>query len=76
METAYILIRLNRSTPAAVARLVRRVPGVSEAAVTMGEVDILAIVHKETTKGLATISHQIQAIEGVGSVSLCVVVRP
>ncbi|MCL6499937.1 MAG: Lrp/AsnC ligand binding domain-containing protein [Firmicutes bacterium] len=75
-ETAYILIRLDRSTPAEVARRVRRVPGVTEAAVTMGEVDVLAIARGETTKGLAEISHQIQAIEGVKSVSVCVVVRP
>jgi DNA-binding Lrp family transcriptional regulator len=75
-ETAYILIRLDRGTPAEVARRVRRVPGVAEAAVTMGEVDVLAIARDETTRGLAEISSQIQSIEGVKSVSVCVVVRP
>ncbi len=75
-EKAYVLIRLERNTPAEVARRVRRVPGVVEAAVTMGEVDVLAIVNDDSTKGLAAISHQIQAIEGVGAVSVCVVVRP
>lgn len=75
-ETAYILIRLDRGTPAEVARRVRRVPGVAEAAVTMGEIDVLAIARDATTRGLAEISHQIQSIEGVKSVSVCVVVRP
>ncbi len=75
-ETAYVLIRLDRNTPAEVARRVRRVPGVAEAAVTLGEVDVLAIVRDNSTKGIAAISKQIEAIEGVGTVSVCVVVRP
>ncbi|MDR7520930.1 MAG: Lrp/AsnC ligand binding domain-containing protein [Armatimonadota bacterium] len=76
METAYLLVRLDRSTPAEVARAVRRVPGVMEAAVTMGEVDVLAVIRGETTRALAEIGHQVEAIEGVGKVSICVVVRP
>ncbi len=75
-ETAYVLIRLERNTPAEVARRVRRVQGVAEAAVTMGEVDVLAIVRENSTKSLAGITQAIQAIEGVQSVSVCVVVRP
>lgn len=76
METAYVLLRLDRGTPAQVARQVRRVPGITEAAVTMGEVDVLAIAQGETTRSLADIGHQIEAIEGVAHVSICVVVRP
>jgi len=76
LETAYLLVKLERNTPADVARRVRRVPGVLEAAVTMGEVDVLAIARGESTKALAAISHQIEAIEGVEKVSICVVVRP
>ena len=76
IETAYVLIKLDRSTPAEVARRVRRVPGVAEAAVTMGGVDVLAIARGESTKILAAIGHQIEAIEGVETVSVCVVVRP
>lgn len=74
-ETAYILIKLERSVPAEVARQVRRVPGVAEALVTMGTVDVLAIAHGDTTKTFPTIGERIQAIEGVGSVSVCVVLQ-
>ncbi len=76
IETAYVLIRLERNTPAEVARQVRRVQGVTEAAVTMGEVDVLAIVREDSTKGFAGISKAIGSIEGVRSVSVCVVIRP
>ncbi len=76
IETAYLLVKLERNTPADVARRVRRVPGVVEAAVTMGDVDVLAIARGESTKVLAAISHQVQSIEGVAKVSVCVVVRP
>jgi DNA-binding Lrp family transcriptional regulator len=75
-ETAYLLIRVDRATPTEVARQVKRVPGVAEASVTMGEVDVLVIAHDESTKGLADIGQRIQAIEGVSAVSVCVVVRP
>jgi DNA-binding Lrp family transcriptional regulator len=76
VETAYLLVKLERSTPAEVARHVRRVPGVVEAAVTMGEVDVLAIARADSSKMLADISHLIAAIEGVAKVSVCVIVRP
>jgi DNA-binding Lrp family transcriptional regulator len=76
LETAYLLIKLDRSTPAEVARHVRRVPGVVEAAVTMGDVDVLAIARGETTKTLADIGHRVERIDGVTRVSVCVVVRP
>jgi DNA-binding Lrp family transcriptional regulator len=76
IETAYLLIRVERATPAEIARQVRRLPGVAEASVTMGEVDVLAVAHDESTKGLADIGHRIQGIDGVSTVSVCVVVRP
>ena len=75
-ETAYLLVKLDRSTPAEVARLVRRIRGVAEAAVTMGDVDVLAIARDDSTKGLAEIGQQVGKIEGVAKVSICVVVRP
>jgi DNA-binding Lrp family transcriptional regulator len=76
LETAYVLVKLDRNTPAEVARHVRRVPGVIEAAVTMGDVDVLAIAREESTKALAEIGHAVEKIEGVAKVSLCIVVRP
>lgn len=76
IETAYLLIRVGRGTPAEIARQVRRLPGIAEAAVTMGDVDVLAIAHDESTKGLTDIGHRIQGIDGVSAVSVCVVVRP
>lgn len=75
-ETAYLLVRVDRATPTEVARQVRRLPGVAEAAVTMGDVDVLVVAHDESTKGLADIGHRIQTIAGVSAVSVCVVVRP
>ena len=72
-ETAYVLIKLDRSVPAEIARQVRRVPGVAEVLVTMGDVDVLAIAHGETTKAFPPIGEKIQAIDGVSSVSVCVV---
>jgi DNA-binding Lrp family transcriptional regulator len=76
IETAYLLVKLDRSTPAEVARKVRRVPGVVEAAVTMGEVDVLAIARDDSTKGLADIGHAVEKIDGVARVTVCIVVRP
>ena len=75
-ETAYVIIRRDRSTPAEIARQVRRIPGVAAVDVTLGEVDVVAVVRDETTRGLAEIGRQVQAIEGVSSVWVCVVVRP
>ncbi len=63
-ETAYVLIRLERNTPAEVARRVRRVQGVTEAAVTMGEVDVLAIVREDSTKGFAGFNREVQHVTG------------
>lgn len=71
-----MLITLDRSTPAAVARQVRKVTGVVDAHVTMGEYDVVAIVELEGTKGFPAVASAIQRIEGVTKVSTCVVVRP
>jgi len=76
LETAYFLITLNRHTPAEVARLVRRVPGIAEAVVTLGEIDIIAVSQMEGTKGFPALTDQLKNIEGIASVSICVVVRP
>lgn len=75
-EIAYLLISLDRSTPAAVARRVREVSGVVDAHVTMGEFDVIALVETDHTKGFPSVASEIQRIEGVAKVSTCVVVRP
>lgn len=75
-ETAFLLISLDRSTPAAVAREVRKIAGVVEAHVTMGEFDVIARVEQETTKAFPGIASAIQRIEGVSRVSTCAVVAP
>lgn len=73
---AYVLIVLERNTPAAVARELRKVAGVVEAHITMGEFDIIAVVELEGTKGFPAVAGAIQRIEGVAKVSTCVVVQP
>lgn len=75
-EVAYLLIALDRNTPAAVAREVRGVAGVIDAQVTMGEFDIIALVEMDNTKYIPSVAAAIQKIEGVAKVSTCVVVRP
>jgi len=76
LETVYFLITLDHKTPAEVARAVRRVPGITEAVVTMGEIDIIAIAQTEGTKGFPRLAEQLKRIEGIASVTTCVVVRP
>lgn len=73
-EIAYLLISLDRSTPAAVAREVRKIDGVVETHVTMGEFDVIVRVEQETTKGFPAIASAIRRIEGVTKVSTCAVV--
>ena len=75
-EVAYLLISLNRSTPAAVAREVLEVSGVVDAHVTMGEFDVIALVETDHTKTFPAVAAEVQRIEGVLKVSTCVVVRP
>lgn len=76
LETAYFLIKLDHKTPAEVARFVRRVPGIAEAVVTMGVVDIIAIAQMEGTKGFPTLTEQLKKIDGIATVTTCVAVRP
>ncbi|MGH2452524.1 MAG: Lrp/AsnC ligand binding domain-containing protein [bacterium] len=76
METAYFLITLARQTPAEVARAIRRIPGITEAVVTMGDVDIIALGHLDGTKGFAGLSDQLRHIDGVAKVATYVVIRP
>ncbi|MBI4280388.1 MAG: Lrp/AsnC ligand binding domain-containing protein, partial [Armatimonadetes bacterium] len=64
LETAYMLISLDRRTPAEVARAVRRVPGVVEAHVTLGNYDIVAVVSIEGTKGFSDVATYLKAVEG------------
>ncbi|HXF81755.1 MAG TPA: Lrp/AsnC ligand binding domain-containing protein [bacterium] len=73
---AYILISLDRSTPAAVAREVARVPGVTDVHVTMGDYDVIAVVEQEHTRGFPAVAAAIKRVEGVTKVATCVVVRP
>jgi len=75
-ETAFLLITLDRSTPAAVAREVRSIEGVVEAQVTMGEFDVIARVELDTTKGFPVVASAVQRIEGVTKVSTCAVITP
>lgn len=75
-EVAFLLIALDRSTPAAVARQVRTVPGVVEAHVTMGEFDVIAVAEQEETRGFSAVAAAVQRIEGVRRVVTCVVVHP
>lgn len=75
-EVAYLLITLNHSTPAAVARALHEIAGIIETHITMGEVDVIAVAHQEATKGFPGISAEVQRIDGVAKVLTCVVVRP
>ncbi len=75
-EVAYLLIVLDRSTPSAVAHEVRKVPGVMDASVTMGDFDVIAVVEQDETKGFPVIATTVQKIEGVSKVVTCVVVSP
>ncbi len=74
-ELAFVLISLDRSTPAEVARLVRALPGVATAHAVMGEFDVLAVVHANATRDIASlIEAHIRTIEGVARVVTCVAV--
>lgn len=74
-QTAFVLITLDRSTPAEVARLLRAVPGVATAHAVMGEFDVLAVVHADATREISSlIDAHIRTIEGVACVITCVAV--
>ena len=74
-EVAYLLIALERNTPVAVARQIRKIPGVVDAHVTMGEFDVVVLVEQAETKGFPGVAAAVQRIEGVSKVVTCVVVR-
>ncbi len=74
-EVGYLLIALNHNTPAAVAREVRKVVGVVDVHVTMGEFDVIALVELPATKGFPGVAVEIQRIDGVAKVSTCVVLN-
>lgn len=74
-ELAFVLISLDRSTPAEVARLVRALPGVETAHAVMGEFDVLAVIHADATREITSIVEaHIRTIEGVARVVTCVAV--
>lgn len=75
-EVAYLLIALDRNTPASVARDVAQIPGVVEASVTMGEFDVVAVAEQEDTKSFPGIAEAVARIPGVHTVVTCVVVTP
>ena len=75
-EAAYLLIALDRNTPAAVAGQIRKIPGVVDAHITMGEFDVVALVEQAETKGFPGVAAAVQRVEGVSKVVTCVVVRP
>ncbi len=75
-EVAYLLIVLDRSTPSAAAHEVRKIPGVVDVAVTMGDFDVVAVVEQDETKSFPVITAAVQKIEGVSKVVTCVVVTP
>ena len=74
-EVAYLLIALERNTPVAVARQIRKIPGVVDAHVTMGEFDVVVLVEQAETKRFPGVAAAVQRIEGVSKVVTCVVVQ-
>lgn len=75
-EVAYLLIVLDRGTPSAVAHEVRKIPGVVDVSVTMGDFDVIAVVEQNETKSFPVITTAVQKIEGISKVVTCVVVTP
>ena len=51
-ETAFVLIKLEHSTPAEVARLLRALQCIDAAHAVMGEYDVLAVVRAGATRGV------------------------
>lgn len=73
---AYVLVSINRSTPAAVARAIRQLDGVVDAHVTMGDYDVVAIAELEGTRGFPSLTAAVRRIDGVVEVATCVIVKP
>ena len=70
-----MLISLDRSTPAAVAREVATIDGVTRAHITMGDYDVVAVVEQDSTKSFPAVAAAIKRVEGVTKVATCVVVH-
>jgi DNA-binding Lrp family transcriptional regulator len=75
-EVAYLLVALDRNTPAAVATEIRKIGGVVDAYTTMGDFDIIARVELNGTKEFPAVEQQVKRLEGVSKVVTCVVVNP
>ncbi len=75
-EVAYLLIAVDHNTPTAVAREVRKITGVVDVHVTMGEFDIIAVAEMQGTKGFPAVTAEVHRIDGVAKVMTCVVVKP
>ena len=74
-ETAFLLIKLDRNTPAEVARLLRALSGIDEAHAVMGEYDVLAVVRTNATRDITTlVEKHVRTIDGVAQVVTCVTV--
>lgn len=75
-EVAYLLVSINRGTPAAVARAIRQLDGVVDAHVTMGDYDVVAIAELEGTQGFPGLTAAVRKIDGVVKVATCIIVEP
>jgi len=74
-ETAFLLIKLDHSTPAEVTRLLRALPGIDEAHAIMGEFDVLAVVRTNATREISSlVDAHVRTIQGVARVVTCVTV--
>src|SRR5437016_14431604 len=75
-EVAYLLIALDRNTPAAVAGQIRKIPGVVDAHVTMGEFDVVALVEQAQTKDFPGLAAAVQRGDGLSKCLTYVEMRP
>jgi len=74
-ETAFVLIKLEHSTPAEVARLLRALQCIDEAHAVMGEYDVLAVVRAGATREITSlVDAHVRTIAGVARVVTCVTV--
>ena len=73
---AYVLIHIRTGQLSDAIRLIKRVEGVSEANMTFGPYDAVAIVHAADIKALGKIlSQDIQPIPGVLETLTCLAVE-
>jgi DNA-binding Lrp family transcriptional regulator len=74
VHVAFLMVSLDRNTPAQVARELRAIAGVSEAHATMGDYDVIAVLRAEHTRDLPRITAEIRKVHGVAKVVSCVAV--